>query len=99
MPCHAGWKLKRPRPIHFRLAEYLARGLNNPECAKLTGLSVWQVSRLKGSPLIQEMIAQATKDRLEADTLAAQGIDQLLTHEELRASPESRASAPTKSTA
>jgi hypothetical protein len=84
MPCHAGWKLKKPRPIHFRLAEFLAQGLAPKACARLTGISPWQVSRLRGSPLIQEMIANARRSLLEAEALARQGPDNFLTREELK---------------
>ena len=84
MPCHAGWKLKNPRPIHFRLAELLAQGLAPKDCARLTGISLWQVYRLRGSPLLQEMIAHARQSLLEADTLAKQGLDAILTREELK---------------
>src|SRR5687767_8268291 len=84
MPCHAGWKLTKPRPVHFRLAALLAQGKTPKECSQLTGISPWQVYRLKGSPLLQEMIAHARHALLEADTLARQGPDVLLTREEFK---------------
>jgi hypothetical protein len=84
MPRYAGWVLKRVRPIHFRLAEFLAQGLAPKECARLTGISPWQVYRLRGSPLLQEMIAHARQSLLEADALAKQGLDALLAREEFK---------------
>jgi hypothetical protein len=84
MPCHAGWKLKQSRPIHFKLAEHLAQGKTPKECSRLTGLSYCQVSRLRGSPLIQEMIARARRSLFEADALAKQGLDAILAREEYK---------------
>lgn len=84
MPRTPGWKLSRPRPIHFKLAEYLTQGLSPKDCARLTGISIFQVYRLRGCPLIQQMVAQARQYLLEADALAAQGLDAFLTREELK---------------
>jgi hypothetical protein len=84
MPCHAGWQLKQSRPIHLKLAEHLSLGKTLKECSRLTGLSYWQVSRLRGTPLIQVMIAQARQSRLEAEALVQQGPNTLLRVEEYK---------------
>jgi len=60
------WELRYPRPIHLKLAELVAQGLNRKQCAEATGLTVWQISRITNSSLFQEMVAQARQMQAEA---------------------------------
>ncbi len=64
------WCLTHPRPIHFKLAELTALGLSRQEAARLTGLSIWQISRIRNSPLFSEMVTQARRHLAEAQARA-----------------------------
>jgi hypothetical protein len=60
------WELRKPRPIHHKLAELYAQGLNRHELRQHTGLALSTISRLTNSQLFLALVDRIREREAEA---------------------------------